>query len=102
MSNTARAFGPFVDVPLDTIGVAGFPCNHCRRLVERIAQIMPGLAPRLVVYTCRCGAVFVWEDEAQPDDISWWHTIKALRRAKCDVVIFNGNKTTTEKFQGVN
>jgi hypothetical protein len=97
-----RVFGPFVDVPTDMVTPAGFVCNHCRGPVERVAQVVPALTPRIIIYACRCGAVAVWEDEHQPDCRLWRCHVKLLREAKVDTLIFNGNKPTTTKFQGVN
>jgi hypothetical protein len=85
---TTRSFGPFADVPADLIKDAGFLCNHCRRAVERLAQVVPTLAPRMIFYTCKCGSVAVWEDERQPDSRLWWRDIRLLRKAKVSIIIF--------------
>jgi hypothetical protein len=102
MKGETRAFGPFLDVPADAVSDAGFHCLHCRRPVERFAQVIPDLVPRMLFYGCPCGTVVVFEDEAQPNQKLWWHNIKLLKKTGAKVLVFNGNRPLEEGFSGVN
>jgi hypothetical protein len=102
METDTRTFGPFQNVPAEQIRSTGFVCGHCKRPVEMLAQSTPNLAPRMIFRACRCGTVVVWEDETQATEKTWWHSVKLMRKARVNVVMFNGAKPTTPEFQGVN
>jgi hypothetical protein len=99
-----RAFGPFLNVPVAEIHLAGFDCFCCKRPVERFRQVVPHVVPRMCFYTCRCGGcIVVWEDERQPNDSKIWDwNMKLLKQAGADLAIFNGNKPLSPGFSGCN
>jgi hypothetical protein len=95
-------FGPFSNIPSREIRFAGFPCLRCRKPVRYFGFVVPDLAPRAMLYVCRCASVMVWEDEAQPTSRVWLTNLDLAEAADVDVLIFNGNKPTPPSFQGVN
>jgi hypothetical protein len=66
MSEPVRRFGPFLNIPVVEVRLAGWQCQRCRKQVERFAQVLPGMVPRMIFHACKCGTVVVWEDESQP------------------------------------
>jgi hypothetical protein len=97
-------FGPFTNVPQELIHPVGFDCSQCGGTVRRFGVVMPHLIPRLVFYSCRCGTISVWEDEAQPHGSQHWAlNIELLKKSGASLVIFNGNKSRPPpSFAGIN
>jgi len=93
-------FGPF-KVNAELVTLAGWGCKKCRRPVRKLAQVIPGLIPRMILHACQCVTVSTWEDEAQPTPRTWRLTLRLARAAKADVVCFNGGRESPD-FQGVN
>jgi hypothetical protein len=96
-----RPFGPSVNIPCELVKSAGFGCRICHRPVERFAQVVPPVIPRMIFHACRCGCVVTWEDEAQVTRQAWRWLVRLLQRRGVDIVMFNGGKESPE-FQGVN
>jgi hypothetical protein len=102
-ASQGQRFGPFENVPAELIHPAGFNCRKCKRVVRRAGVVCPGVIPRIMFYSCKCGTIAVWEDERQPRDAQHWaQNIELLKKAGVDLVIFNGNKPTPPSFSGIN
>jgi hypothetical protein len=56
----------------------------------------------MIFYSCRCGTVAVWEDEAQPQDSAHWALNIGLLKTGAELAIFNGDKPTRPSFSGIN
>jgi hypothetical protein len=103
MKISKRPFGPFLDVPCDDIKPAGFKCRECRHPVEKLAKVLPNLVPRMFFYSCKCGMVTTWEDEAQPQGSRVWRlNTNLLKRSGAKVLIFNGARKLSAGFSGIN
>jgi hypothetical protein len=103
MAPKTENFGPFADIPSDSIKPVGFSCRICKHPVRRFCAVVPNLVPRMMFYVCKCGAIAVWEDEKQPKDAQHWRqNIKLLKKAGVGLVVFNGNKPTPASFSGIN
>ena len=97
-----RRFGPFLEVPCDAVKPAGWKCHECRNPVERFAQALPGMVPRMIFHACACGCAVVFEDETQPHPRTWRLVIDLLKASKAKVAIFDGGKSLSPDFSGVN
>jgi hypothetical protein len=100
--SATRAFGPFLNVPGELIKNAGFSCRTCHRPVERFAQAVPYVVPRMVFHACRCGTVVTWEDENQPRRKYWRQLVRLFQKSEANVLMFNGNRPLEESFSGLN
>lgn len=81
-TSQCERFGPFENVPTDSIHSVGFSCRKCKRAVRRSGVVYPGMIPRIMFYACECGTIVVWEDERQPKDAQHWaQNIKLLKKA---------------------
>jgi hypothetical protein len=97
-------FGPFLltDEQLQEVVPAGFKCLDCLGPVRKLKKVVPGLVARMVLYTCKCGSVMVWEAEKQPSGSSHWRVnIELLRASGSEVAVFNGNKPLAPDFSGL-
>jgi hypothetical protein len=98
-----RLFGPFIEVPSHLVRKVGFTCPTCRNPLERLAQVVPYLVPRVVLTACDCGCVVTWEDEHQVKSRRGWQELVGfMKRTGMDVIIFNGNRPTPPGFSGIN
>jgi hypothetical protein len=103
MNKKTRAFGPFTNVPVDAIKPAGFSCKYCKQPVEKFSQAVPYLVPRMIFHACKCGTLFTWEDESQPDSSRVWKfNVRLMRRSGAQLVVFNGNRPLRPDFSGAN
>lgn len=102
-ASPVEQFGPFENIPTDSIHPVGFFCKKCKHVVRRAGIVCPGVVPRMMFYVCDCGTVAVWEDERQPRDGNHWaQNVKLLQAAGVAVLVFNGNKRTPPSFSGIN
>jgi hypothetical protein len=81
VSASTRRFGPFVNVPCEGVQLAGWRCQRCRKQVERFAQAIPGMVPRMIFCACKWGTIVVWEDESQPCSASWPLATRLMKSA---------------------
>jgi len=66
---------------------------------QTTCQVIPGMVVRAFVYTCKCGTIETWENEAQPSGSSHWQkNIELLRQSGTDVAFFNGDKPLGPDF----
>jgi hypothetical protein len=104
MSEPKQNFGPFLIPASHALDIkpSGFVCPDCKEPVRKLAKVLPAMVPRGVFYNCKCGTVFVWEDEAQPRSSKHWRSnMKLLRQTGSDLVVFNGNKPLKPSFSGL-
>ena len=94
-------FGPFVNVPRDLISLSGFSCPCCSNPVRKLSQPTESVFV-VVLYSCQCGTVIVWQDENQPSDQNWKQNIDLMQSQNAQVVIFNGNKPAGPALSGLN
>jgi hypothetical protein len=64
---------------------------------------MPSLAPRACLFGCACDVgVVVWEDEPQPDAVSWRRLMRRARRDGVEMIIMNNPNHQQRGFSGLN
>jgi hypothetical protein len=103
MTKDELPFGPFLNVPAALIHPIGFNCPLCHKPVRRFGIQTPTVVPRMLIHACGCGpSVATWEDESPVSLKTWRKTIALARRAKVDVVMFNGGKDTPPGFSSFN
>jgi hypothetical protein len=98
-----RPFGPFAEIPIDQITLAGFRCPFCKHPVERYAKTIPNMVPRVLFFACRCFAAVCWEDESKPTGARVWRLVNDLaKETGARVLMFNGNRPLSPDFMGIN
>ena len=98
-----KKFGPFLIPENHPVYEAGWRCLDCGEQVLKLVKPMPIGIYVIHFYACRCGCVCVWADEQQPSGPKHWrHNMRLARKAKAEVLMFNGNKPLPPGFQGFN
>jgi hypothetical protein len=101
-ANKRRILGPF-SVPADDVKLAGFHCAVCHSPVNVCRTAAPTLAARACLFACRCEiAIVAWEDEPQPNRVSWRRLMRRARKDGVKMIIFNDPKHQQPGFSGLN